>query len=183
MGSGSYKFHDADGLYFVTFATVQWVDAFTRSEYAEIVLESLRFCQKEKGLVIHAWCIMSNHLHLIISRKGEKDLSEILRDFKKYTSTQILKRIQAIAESRKNWMLWIFRSAGEQNPNNTNFQFWQQDNHPEILESQAFIRQKMNYLHENPVKAGIVFEPQGYRYSSAIDYAGGKGLLEVVLLE
>lgn len=182
MGSGSYKFHNPDGLYFITFATVAWVDAFTRAEYAEIVVESLRYCQKEKGLVIHAWCIMSNHLHLIISRKGASELSDIVRDFKKFTSSQILKRIQEIAESRKGWMMWIFKSAGERNSNNTYFQFWQQDNHPEILESTLFIQQKLTYLHENPVKAGIVFEPWGYRYSSAIDYAGGKGLLDIDFL-
>ncbi len=177
--ASSYKFHNPEGVYFITFAVVEWVDVFTRKEYPEIVVESLRFCQKEKGLVIHAWCIMSNHLHLIIAKNGTADLHEIMRDMKKFTSAQITKAIEESNESRKGWMLWLFRSAGERNPNNKKYQFWQQDNHPLELISPKFILQKLQYIHRNPVAAGIVTESQYYRYSSAIDYAGGKGLLEV----
>lgn len=99
--ASSYKFYNGNGIYFITFAVVEWVDVFTRKEYAEIVVESLRFCQAEKGLVIHAWCIMSNHIHLIISKQGEKDLHEIMRDLKKYTATSIIKAIETSNESRK----------------------------------------------------------------------------------
>jgi putative transposase len=180
--ASSYKFHNPNGLYFVTFATVAWVDVFTRKEYAEILLESLRFCQKEKGLCVHSWCIMSNHVHLIISKTDKYELHEIMRDLKKFTSSQIIKAIIGSNESRKNWILWIFQAAGKENPNNKNYQFWQQDNHPLELTSGAFILQKLQYIHRNPVAAGIVTESQYYRYSSAIDYAGGKGLLEVECL-
>ena len=180
--ASSYKFHDPDGLYFVTFAVVEWVDVFTRKDYAEILLESLRFCQKEKGLVIHAWCIMSNHVHFIISRKGDKALHEIMRDLKKFTSGEIIRAIQNGNESRKRWMLAVFEYAAKFNSNNTNFQFWQQDNHPIELIGDKFILQKLQYIHRNPVTAGIVIESMAYRYSSAIDYAGGKGLIELELL-
>jgi REP element-mobilizing transposase RayT len=149
-----------------------------------MVIESLHHCQIKKGLVIHAWCLMSNHLHLIISKKGKMQLEGILRDFKKFTSGTILKAIKdEPTESRKNWMIWIFKQAGKTNPNNRNFQFWQQDNHPEELITNEFIDQKLDYIHNNPVFAGLVDEPQHYRYSSARDYAGGKGLLDVVLIE
>ena len=80
-------------------------------------------------------------------------------------------------------MLWIFKQAGKENPNNKNFQFWQQDNHPEELITNEFIDQKLNYLHLNPVQAGFVSEPEHYRYSSAVDYAGGKGLLKIALIQ
>ena len=126
---------------------------------------------------------MSNHLHLIISRNGENSLSDILRDFKKYTANQILRNIHQPFESRKNWMLWLFKSAGTKNTNNTKYQFWRQDNHPEELISNRFMDQKLQYIHQNPVEAGWVEEPEHYRYSSARNYAGLDGLLKIDFLE
>ncbi|MEQ9289303.1 MAG: transposase [Cyclobacteriaceae bacterium] len=179
----AYKFNDPEGIYFVTFTVVEWVDVFTRSEYKHIVLESLRYCQKEKGLEIYGWVIMSNHLHLIISRAASgQALSDIVRDLKKYTSSKIIEAIEKNKhESRRNWMLWIFSSAGKKNRNNTNYQFWKQDNHAEHLISNKFMDQKLNYIHMNTVNADMVDEPEEYRYSSARDYSGKKGLLLVVL--
>jgi putative transposase len=181
----AYKFNDPDGVYFVTFTVVEWVDVFTREDYTNIVLESLRYCESEKGLEIYAWVIMSNHLHLIISRKNEGNgLSEIVRDFKKYTASKIIAEIENNKrESRRNWMLWIFSSAGKKNKNNKNYQFWIQDNHAEQLISNGFIDQKLNYIHMNPVRAGLVDEPESYRYSSAIEYAGKKGLLTLKMIQ
>ncbi|MEP7376786.1 MAG: transposase [Chitinophagaceae bacterium] len=85
--SNAYKFDDPDGCYcyFITYAVVEWVDVFTRDEYRNILLDSWRHCQKEKGLQIHAWVIMTNHVHQIISRKGEHKLEDIMRDMKKFT--------------------------------------------------------------------------------------------------
>ena len=182
--STEYKFDNPDGVYFVSFATVQWVDVFTRTTCADILIDSLKFCQTKKGLVIHAWCIMSNHVHLIISRNGRFELPEIMRDFKKFTSAQVLKAItDNPMESRKNWMLWIFAEAGKNNPNNTNYQFWQQDSHPEELVTNYFIEQKLNYIHQNPIEAGYVDNGEDYRYSSARDYVGIKGMLEISFLD
>ncbi|MFN8348669.1 MAG: transposase [Spirosomataceae bacterium] len=89
-----------------------------------MVLESLRYCQKEKGLRIHAWCIMSNHLHLMISTKFNVHPPDVLRDFKKFTSKQIIEAIEdkEKPESRRGWMLWLFKKAGEDNAKNTNYQ-------------------------------------------------------------
>ncbi|CAN5321234.1 transposase [soil metagenome] len=181
--STAYKFNDPEGIYFISIATVEWIDVFSRKEYIEIVLESLKHCQKEKGLIIYAWCIMTNHLHLIISVKEGFIISDILRDFKKFTSSKIIKAIsENISESRKNWVLWILKKAGEKNSNNKNFQFWRQDNHPEELISNKFKDQKLEYIHKNPVEAGLVDNPEDYRYSSARDYAGYKGLLDIAFL-
>jgi len=142
----AYKFNDDRGLYFVTFTVVEWIDVFTRKDYVSIILDSLKHCQKEKGLIIYAWVIMSNHLHLIISRKESgADLSAIVRDFKKYTSTQIIKAIENNPkESRRNWMLWIFKSAGKKNKNNKFYQFWKQDSHTEQLFRIAKTKSKLN---------------------------------------
>lgn len=180
-----YKFHDSDAMYFVTFTVVQWIDLFTRNTYKEILIESLKYCQKNKGLVIHAYCIMSNHIHLIISRKGETSLSGIIRDFKKYTSRKLLRTLGASTESRKGWMLWLFRSSGQQNPNNTHYQVWVQDSHPIQLSSEKIAAQRLNYLHNNPVKAGIVYAPENYIFSSASAYHGHveEALVELSFLD
>ncbi|MDI9363574.1 MAG: transposase [Flavobacterium sp.] len=92
MGEGGYKIRDKEGVHFVTFAVVEWVDVFTRKDYRDVLLDSLRHCQQEKGLVLHSWCLMSNHVHLVVSAK-EHNTSDILRDFKKYTGKQIIKAI------------------------------------------------------------------------------------------
>ena len=93
MSDAGYKIRNQEAIHFITFAVVEWVDVFTRKDYKDIVLDSIRFCQQEKGLLLHSWCIMSNHLHLIISAK-EGNLSDVLRDFKKFTSKQLIKAIE-----------------------------------------------------------------------------------------
>ncbi len=179
--STKYKFRNPEGIYFVSFAVFDWVDVFSRKIYNDLFLESLVFCQKNKGLVIHAWIIMSNHIHLIISSIGDNNLENIMRDLKKFTAYKILKEIkESQTESRKNWMLYLFKKAGSENSNNTHYQFWQQDNHPIELDPFGdLIEQRLNYLHDNPVKAGIVQYPAHYNYSSAIDYEDGKGLIDI----
>ena len=111
--SSKYKFHDPDGCYFVTFAVVDWVDLFTRNVYKEILLESWRYCQQHKGLLIHAYVIMTNHVHMIISRKSDTLLEAIMRDMKKFTSSKLLEAIKKEPESRREWMLRLFRQAGK----------------------------------------------------------------------
>ena len=162
---------------------VEWVDALSRPYYKDMLLESLKYCQENKGFIIYAYVIMNNHVHLIASADEGYNLSDILRDMKKFSSKKLLKTIEENAqESRKRWMLWLFRSNGERNSNNDKYQFWQQDNHPVCLDNNAMIDQRLNYLHNNPVAEGIVEEPEHYIYSSARDYAGIKGLLDIVLL-
>jgi putative transposase len=181
MSLGGYKIRNKEGVHFITFAVVGWVDVFTRKEYRDIVIESLKYCQREKGLILYAWCIMSNHVHLIISAR-ENNLSDILGDFKKFTSKQILKSIQDHPqESRKEWMLELFLEAGSKNSRNKTFQFWRQDNQPKELITEWFSIQKLDYIHNNPVEAGIVEKAEEYLCSSARDYYEGKklGLIEI----
>lgn len=184
MGIGGYKIRNKEAIHFITFAVVEWVDVFTRKEYRDLVLDSIRHCQQERGLLLHAWCLMSNHIHLVVSAKNN-DTSDILRDFKKFTSKQIIKAIETNKqESRRDWMLQIFKQQGEKNSRNSNNQFWRQDNQPKELFSSGFTVQKLNYIHNNPVEAGIVDKAEEYLYSSARDYFNGKkcGLLDLVLL-
>jgi len=175
--SRKYKFHNPEGVYFVTFAVLGWVYVSTRNEYKNILVDNLAYCQKHKGLELYAWCIMTNHVHLIMRAEDGKILPDLLRDFKKFTSKAIITAIQENPrESRKVWLLHQFETL-EGN------RFWRADNRPIELWSKAVISQKLNYLHQNPVEAGLVFRAEDYVNSSAIDYAGGKGMLDIILID
>jgi len=131
--SEKYKFYDPDGIYFVTLTIVNWIDLFTRPDITHLVIDALKYCQKEKGLLIHAWCIMSSHIHLIISRSAKDSLSEILRDLKKHTSKRIIAMLDQINESRKDWLLASFANSTDKIKRNRNYKVWQDGNHPTPL--------------------------------------------------
>ena len=172
MSIGGYKIRDQQAIHFITFAVVEWVDVFTRKAYRDILIDSLGYCQQQKGLVLHAWCIMSNHVHLLASANNG-NMSDILRDFKKFTAKQVIAAIQTNEhESRKNWMLHLFKQAGEASTRNTTYQFWRHDNGPKECYGPAFTVQKITYIHNNPVAAGLVEKAEDYLYSSARDYSG-----------
>jgi len=177
-----YKFKDQDQLYFVSFSVVYWIDLFIRHEYKQIILDSWKYCQAEKGLEIYGWCMMTSHIHMIIGSHGDK-LEDIMRDMKKHTSQELKKAIKNNpGESRKEWLLWMMERAGKKNSQNTDFQLWQQDNHPIELFDSNILHQKLDYTHNNPVEAGIVERPEEYLYSSARDYNDVKGLIDVILI-
>jgi REP element-mobilizing transposase RayT len=179
--SRKYKFGDNDKLYFVSFAVTNWIDLFVRSIYSDIIVESIAYCQKEKDLLLGAWCIMTSHVHLIIGTKG-KPLPDVMRDMKRHTSEQLHLAIKNNAkESRREWMLWMMERAGKKS--NARFQLWQPESHPIELITNKIAHQKLAYIHQNPVEAGFVSLPEQWLYSSARDYNGGKGLLEIILLE
>jgi len=167
--SRKYKFIDSEGLYFISFAVINWIDVFIRNEYKDIVLKSWKHCIDNKGLEIYGWCIMTSHIHMIIGSNKEKP-ENIVRDMKSYTSTQLKKAItDNPQESRKEClpdgkagMLEMMYKAGEKNSNNDGFQFWQQHNQPIILDNNFIMDQKLEYIHLNPVEAGIVDRPEDY---------------------
>ncbi|MEO1256589.1 MAG: transposase, partial [Bacteroidota bacterium] len=155
---------------------------FTKKELKHLVVQSLQYCQENKGLVIHGWCLMPSHLHMIVSTKGE-ELPAIMRDFKKHTSKAFIEELGLINESRKEWLLNAFRKYGEQLKRVKNYKVWQDGNQPKEIETNEFLDQKLAYIHNNPVESEIVDEPENYLFSSARDYCGAKGLLEIVMLE
>ena len=178
-----YKIIDQNAIQFITVTVVDWIDVFIRKTYKDIVIESLAYCQKEKGLIVYAYVIMSSHLHLIVSAKEDFILSDILRDFKKFTAKKILLEIEkSSSESRKDWLLHKFTFRGIA-ASNTQQQFWQADNHPIELFSTSLIVQKIAYIHENPVKEEWVDSAEHYLYSSASNYTNGEGKLDVEFLE
>jgi REP element-mobilizing transposase RayT len=165
MSNGN-RIEDQYAMHFFTPTIVDWVDVFTRKIYREIIMDSLDFCIKNKGLKLFGYVIMTNHLH-IIARSQTGNLSDTIRDFKKFTATAILEAIKNEPESRREWMLHRFEWNASQNKRSSDNQVWTHENHPEIIYSLKFFNQKLNYIHQNPVRAGWVEYPEEYIYSSA----------------
>ncbi len=177
--SRKYKFLEQDRLYFVSYSVVYWLDVFIRQEYRNIWIESVEYCQKEKGLEVYGWCLMTSHAHMIIG--SEKiAMQDIMRDLKKYTSKELRKAIsEHPQESRKEWLLWMCERAGKKNSNNNNFQFWQQNNHPLVIKDDNMFKQCLAYIHNNPVTSGFVKNAEDWLYSSAAGYEKNNGLLKL----
>ena len=177
-----YKIRDQKGLYFLTFTVEGWIDLFSRQRYRDILIRNMEYCRKNKGLAIGAFVIMTNHVHCILSAKNE-NLSNVIRDWKHYTSTHTIKAIQSIRESRQDWLLKRFEFAAKSSARNSRYQFWQHDNHAMELVSRKFFNQKLNYIHLNPVRAGWVENAEDWLYSSARNYMYLSNLMEVDLLD
>ena len=189
--SRKYKFHDQDKLYFISFATVHWIDIFVREEYMNIMIDSFKFCQEKKGLEIYGWCIMPSHIHMIIGSSKNK-MEDIVRDMKSHTSNKLRNAIKNnVQESRKEWMIWIacpdyfLREWKEQERKMEIIMTGpegfreQQHNQPIEIKDQEMFDKVLDYTHLNPVMAGFVSRPEDWKYSSAKDFCGVKGLIEL----
>lgn len=227
---GAFMKLPPDSVFFITITVIDWVDVFTREDYKRIIAESLDFCRKKKGLKIHGWVLMTNHLHLMASHEEDYEhLARVIGDFKKFTAKQIIKAIiDNPKESRKKWILEHFKETtidanddascsrsksnhgkyipvaernvlvegckpstkgckpslkGEDCAKSEHYHLWQRGYDSYCVYNIKHLRQKMDYLHANPVRAGIVDRPWEYRYSSYHNYCGEQGLLEIDLLD
>lgn len=176
--SDGYKIRDQAGLYFLTFTVVGWIDLFSRQLYRDVFLKNMEYCRKKKNLRVGAYVIMSNHAHLIWQSKSAQ-LSDTVRDFKSFCTKEFIEAISSENESRREWLLYMFRFFANKTNQNKDYKVWTGDNHPEEITSREFLLEKLNYIHQNPVRAGWVRNPEDYLYSSASNYANGKGLMEI----
>ena len=176
--SKAYQIHNQSSVYFLTFQVVGWVDIFTRQCYRDLVIESLDYSRKHKGLKLHAYVIMTNHIHLIVSHKNE-ELSNWVRDFKKYIAKEIFKMIREVNESRREWFHVIFNYHAKYNSRSGKKQFWTHENHAVELYNNDLINTRMNCIHQNPVRAGWVQYEEDYLYSSARNLAELDPLIEI----
>jgi len=135
-------------------------------------MSSLNYCIQEKALLVYAYVIMSNHVHLIVQAAGPIKLSDIIRDCKKYTAHKFLEIISNEPESRREWLLHRFKYNAALHQRNSQYQIWTHENHAISISSNTFFEQKQNYIHQNPVRAGYVDLPEDYVYSSAYELAG-----------
>ena len=178
MGA-SYQIKDQYQLYFLTFQVVGWADVFCRKAYRDIVLNSFKYCRENKDLEIFAYVIMSNHVHCILRSKTGR-LSDTVRDVKRFTSNAILESLLSNPrESRKEWLKMIFEYYARFNKRAKDLQFWTHENHAVELSTNGMIDSRLNYIHQNPVRAGIVEKAEDYLYSSARNYSNLYYLLEI----
>lgn len=166
--------------YFLTLTIVGWVDVFTRECYQKLVIDTLRYYIKNKGLHVYSYVIMSNHIHLVVNVDDHNNLSDVIRDFKKYTSTQIIAKIKSEPESRREWLLDYFSKAALEHSKTTNYKVWQDGNHAIELYNEHFTWRKIRYIHLNPVRAGLVTQEEYWKYSSASNYHELESVLEEV---
>ncbi|WP_308990631.1 transposase [Mariniflexile litorale] len=177
--SRNYKFHNKSGLYFISFATINWIDVFTRQAYFNVLAESVNYCRAEKGMELYAYCFMPSHVHFIF-RSANEQPSELLRDFKRHTSKKVIEAIENNPqESRKEWLLWMFERAGKRNATTSKYQFWQHHNKPIELWSDKVIKQKIDYIHNNPIENGFVTNAIDWKYSSARNFQDDHTILKI----
>jgi REP element-mobilizing transposase RayT len=179
--SDGYKIRDQHATHFLTFTVVGWIDIFSRQCYRDVIVDCLKFCINKKGLLVGGWVIMTNHVHFIWTAK-HGNLSGVIRDFKTYTSKAILSVINEEQESRREWLLHMFKFYANRTNANDNYKIWTGNNHPEEIFSEQFLIQKLDYLHDNPVRAGLVTAQSHYIYSSAGSYEGKQGLIDIDFL-
>ncbi len=161
-----YLVHHPERAHFVTSTIIEWLPVFTSQACCDIIVKSLQHCRERKGLKIYAWVILDTHLHAILAAP---DLSAVLRDLKSFTAHQILKQLEL--EGRQ-WLLNQLRYyRAPHKPNG--YQIWQEGSHPQVIMTDAAMEQKLEYLHNNPVKRGWVTAPEHWRYSSAHEWLSG----------
>ncbi|RTY87224.1 REP-associated tyrosine transposase [Flavobacterium sp. RSP15] len=177
-----YIIRDQSKPHFITATVVDWVDVFSRKNYKDCIIESLDFCIKNKGMILFGFVIMSNHIHLIIQSEESK-LSDLIRDFKKFTAKTILNKIENGPESRADWMLKRFEFACKSHTRNEKYQFWQYGSHPEEIFSEKFMWSKLDYIHMNPIRAGIVIKASHYCYSRASNYVNDEGIIAITKVD
>ena len=178
MSGDRYCITDQHQTYFITCTIVDWIDLFTRPIYQEIIVDSLKYCIGHKGLVLNGWVLMSNHLHFAGRCEEPHYMSNFLRDFKKFTSKKLASAIIDTPESRREWLLDKFRFEAKRTRRADNYKIWRDDNHAIDMTGIDSL-ETLNYMHNNPIRAGIVEKPEDYLLSSARDYSSLKGLIPI----
>ena len=177
MARTRYQFlPDDPAPYFITATTVNWLPLFSNPEIASIILDSLRFLIDSQRLILHAYVIMENHLHLVANAEN---LGREIANFKSFTAR---KCIDYYIENQKQIVLDQLTLFKLEHKRDRPYQFWQEGSHPERITDEQMLGQKIEYTHFNPVCRGYVDLAEHWRYSSARDYARQSGLLPVVMI-
>jgi len=173
MGRSRYRIFANNQPYFLTCTVVRWLPVFVHPKFTQIILDSLDFMQTENRLILCAYVIMENHLHLIA---GSSDLGKEIGDFKSFTARRIIDCLESTGPSP---LLRELSSAKRAHKKDRQYQLWQEGSHPKHVQGNEMMRQKIDYIHNNPVRRGYVDNPVDWRYSSARNYTGKQGLLKV----
>jgi len=181
MSGDRYYITNQHQTYFITCTIVKWIDLFTRPVYKQIIVDSLNHCIKNKGLILNGWVLMTNHLHFAGRCEEPHRMSDFLRDFKKHTSKTLANAVLTTPESRREWLMDKFAFEARRSGRADRYKIWRDDNHA-IDMSGLDIREKLSYMHDNPVRAGIVERAEDYLMSSAREYSGESGLVPIEIV-
>ncbi len=174
-----YKiFKNDDSLYFLTLNVIKKIPVFTNSSYMNIILENFTFYRENQHLRIFSFVIMDNHIHLIASHQD--DLSKIIQNYKSYTAKKLLHRLQS---DNRDWILKLMSEFKPDYKQESTYQFWEEGNHPKQIQNMKMFNQKVEYMHYNPVRRGLVSNEEDWVYSSARNFLGLESIIQVDELE
>lgn len=173
MGRSRYIITEADKPHFMTCTVVEWLPVFTRPEMVQIIFDCWQFQRKNKGLKLYGYVILENHLHFVAQSPR---LDKCVQEFKSFSARQIIDTLKAQHIER---LLIQLRFAKCDHKTDREYQFWQEGVHAEMVFSEAIMREKLDYIHHNPVKRGYVDKAEHWRYSSARSYEGQTGLIDI----
>ena len=173
MGRSRYKIYESTHPHFVTCTILHWLPLFTRQESVQIIIDCLKFLQEKDNLKLYAYVILENHLHMVLS---SDDLDKTMQSFKQYTAKQLLELLKKENVTTILDQLAFYKKAHHQEKS---YQVWEEGYQPKLIQDEAMMQIKVDYIHHNPVKRGYVDEAIHWRYSSARDYNGVSGLIEI----
>ena len=173
MGRSRYKIYEPTHPHFITCTILHWIPIFTRKESVQIIIDSLKFLQEKDNLKLYSYVILENHLHMVVQ---SKDLEKSIKSFKQYTAKELLLLLKK--ENAKT-ILEQLRFYKKAHHKATDYQVWEEGYQPKLMQTDAMMKSKIDYIHQNPVKRGYVDESIHWRYSSARDYLGIKGLIDI----
>lgn len=173
MGRTRYRIFETNTPYFLTCTVVGWLPVFTRQECVQIVLDSWSFLQRTGRMTLYGYVVLENHLHFVA---GGKQLAKEVGDFKSFTARRI---IDFLHDRADHSFLGQLEHEKADHKTDRRYQLWQEGSHPKQITTDEMMHQKMEYIHNNPVARGYVDEPTHWRYSSARNYHGLPGLIDV----
>ena len=156
-------------IHFLTFTTIEWIDIFTKPPYFQLLLNSMEYCRNNLGLMVYGYVFMTNHIHVIWQAKIGYQLSQIVLSYKRFTTEKIEALIK---EDNRKHIAGLIGTSFFKKPGNR-FQVWRDYNYPEVIETDIFLQEKLNYIHNNPAKKRYVEKPENWLYSSAKFYVSG----------
>ena len=173
MGRSRYKIYEPTAPHFITCTVLHWIPLFTREESVNILLDSFKHLQKTENFKLYAYVILENHLHIVAK---SDDIGKTMAKFKAHTARELLTLLQRENVKTILEQLAFYKKAHK---GDRTYQVWQEGTKPKLIQNDAVMKNKIDYIHNNPLKRGYVDEAKHWRYSSARDYEGVKGLLDV----
>ena len=173
MGRSRYIITDSSAPHFLTFTILNWLAIFTRPGTVQILLDALLWRQNNKEVKVYGYVILENHMHCILQAP---DLQQQVHDFKAFTAKEILRYLE---DNKAHKILEHLAFFKKSHKTDSKYQFWEEGSHPQRIQGEEMLRQKLDYIHSNPVKRGYVDDAIHWRYSSARNYHGHDGLIPI----